>query len=390
MAPPARSAWGGSPRRGWLRGIFALTVLGAAAGVGVSHHSDIVSALHLLSHVDPYRLAAAIGAELFSMMAFARLQRWLLRTGGVELGLGVMAEVTFAGNALGTTLPGGVAWGATWSFAQLRRRGAGRALAVWALLAAGALSTFTLFVVIVTGAFVAGPRGPLAGLRPLAGGLAAIPVAAVLFALVANRSAPVRRASRRGWQAARRAGRPGRVLVTALERLWGGIRTVRPSRLEWATAAFFALANWLLDAGCLVASAWALRAGVPWRGLLAAYGLTQIAASLPVTPGGLGVVEASLTALLAAYGMPVAAALAVTLLYRAVSFWALQPVGWGAWAGLELASRWGARRRPHPWAVHPHAGGQGVPAGLPKPTPCTGCEEVPGRARGEKTTAASR
>jgi uncharacterized membrane protein YbhN (UPF0104 family) len=368
-----------------------LAVLGSLAGVTVTHQTDIAGALHLLGHVDPYRLAVAIGAELLSMMAFARLQRWLLHSGGVNLGLWPMAEVTFAGNALGTTLPGGVAWGATWSFAQLRRRGAGRALAVWALLVAGALSTFTLFMVIVAGAFVAGPRGPLSGLRPLGGGLAAVPVAAALLAVVVNRSATLRRTSRRGWQALGGAGRPGRVLVAGLERLWAGVRTVRPSRPEWAKAVFFALANWLFDAGCLVASAWALRAAVPWQGLLAAYGLTQVAASLPVTPGGLGVVEASLTALLAAYGMPVAAALAVTLLYRAVSFWALQPVGWGTWAGLELAARWGARQRPHPWAVHSHAGGQAVPSRPPvEPQPCTHCDEARGSAQGKERTAANR
>lgn len=372
MPAPARSPW-----RAWLRGAFALAVLASVAVVAVTHQSDMASAFHLLRHVDPYRLAVAIGAELLSMMAFARLQRWLLHSGGVDLGLWSMAEVTFAGNALGTTLPGGVAWGATWSFAQLRRRGAGRALAIWALLAAGALSTFTLFIVIVAGTFVAGPRGPLAGLRPLAGGLAAIPVAAGLLGVAANRSAALRRASRRSWRALGSAGRPGRLLVAGLERLWSAIRTATPSPPEWAKAVFFALANWLFDAGCLVASAWALQAGVPWRGLLAAYGLTQVAVSLPVTPGGLGVVEASLTALLAAYGMPVAAALAVTLLYRAVSFWALQPVGWGTWAGLELAARWGRRRRPHPWAVHSHAGGQAVPSGpLVEPRPCRGCDEA--------------
>ena len=385
MAPLLRSPW-----RGRVRAAFALAVVGTAVAVAFSHRSDISSALRLLRHVDPYRLAVAIGAEMLSMMAFARLQRWLLRSGGVKLGIWSMAEVTFAGNALGTTLPGGVAWGATWSFAQLRRRGASPPLAVWALLTAGALSTFSLFVVIVAGAFVAGPRGPLANLRALAGGLAAIPLAAGLFGLAFSRSTKLRRAAERSWQAIERVGRPGRVLVAGFGRLWSGVRTVRPSLAEWAKASFFALANWLFDAGCLVASAWALQVGVPWRGLLAAYGLTQIAVSLPVVPGGLGVVEASLTALLAAYGMPVATALAVTLLYRAVSFWALQPVGWGTWAGLELAGRLGARRRPHPWAVHPHAGGQAAPTSPVEPSPCSGCGESAGRVRGEREIAASR
>ena len=39
----------------------------------------------------------------------------------------------------------------------------------------------------------------------------------------------------------------------------------------------------------------AVHAPVPWRGILLAYGAGQLAVNLPVTPGGLGVVEGSLT-----------------------------------------------------------------------------------------------
>lgn len=201
-----------------------------------------------MSHIDPYHLALAIEAELLSMMAFARLQRWLLHSGGVGIGLWSMAEVTFAGNTLGTTLP------AAWRGGRRGRSPSSdaegpRALAVWALLTAGALSGFALFLVIVAGAFVAGPRGPLSTLRPLAGGLAAVPLAAALLSVAVNHSASLRRASRRGWQAVRSARYPGRLAVTGLERLWKGIRTVAPSPAGWAEAAFFALANWLRGGG---------------------------------------------------------------------------------------------------------------------------------------------
>ena len=49
-----------------------------------------------------------------------------------------------------------------------------------------------------------------------------------------------------------------------------------------------------------------------------AYALAQVLATVPITPGGLGVVEGSLTALLVAYGLPTNVALASVLLYRAV------------------------------------------------------------------------
>ncbi len=75
-------------------------------------------------------------------------------------------------------------------------------------------------------------------------------------------------------------------------------------------------ANWVWDAVALAACILALGGGVPWRGVLVAYALTQIAASFPITPGGMGVVEGSLAALLVAYGMPADRAVAATLLYR--------------------------------------------------------------------------
>ncbi|MFI2187073.1 lysylphosphatidylglycerol synthase domain-containing protein [Streptomyces sioyaensis] len=81
---------------------------------------------------------------------------------------------------------------------------------------------------------------------------------------------------------------------------------------------------------------WALGAGVPWRGLLLAYGLPQIPGSLRLTPGSLGVIEASLSALLVLYGLPPGSAIGATLLYRAVSYWALQPIGWACWIGVML------------------------------------------------------
>ncbi|MEU3827995.1 YbhN family protein [Streptomyces sp. NPDC029080] len=92
--------------------------------------------------------------------------------------------------------------------------------------------------------------------------------------------------------------------------------------------------SWGCDAACLLACAWGPGIGVPWRGILVAYTLTRMAGSLRVTPGGLGVVEASLTALLVLDGPRTDQAIALTLLYRIAICWALQPVGWACRLGL--------------------------------------------------------
>jgi putative heme transporter len=365
----------------WLRNLVGIAVVAIALAILVDKRHDLTSASHLLGHLDWRWLVLAAGAEVGSMIVFARLQRWLLLSGGVRVGLRSMIEITLAGNALGTTLPGGAAWSATWAFGQLRRRGADRVLSGWVILVAGALASFALFVLVAAGAFVAGSKGPVADLRPLAAILAAIPVLVAVGAVLLVHWPTLMRGAHHLWEALARQRRL-RGAEEALEHLWTRIRTVRPTPLGWLMAFGLALANWVWDAVALAACILALGGGVPWRGVVVAYALTQIAASFPITPGGLGVVEGSLAALLVAYGMPLDRAVAATLLYRLVSFWALVPIGWGVWSALELSQRRGVRTRSHPWAVHLHGNnpappslGREGPGRVMPPEPCFGCED---------------
>jgi uncharacterized membrane protein YbhN (UPF0104 family) len=114
----------------------------------------------------------------------------------------------------------------------------------------------------------------------------------------------------------------------------------------WTATGALAAANWLVDCACLVTCVWAISGAVPWRGVLVAYGLAQVAAAIPVVPGGLGIVEGSLSFLLIAYGMPAESALAGVFLYRIVSFWSVVPVGWGVWGWLTLRERRSGRMSP--------------------------------------------
>ena len=90
-----------------------------------------------------------------------------------------------------------------------------------------------------------------------------------------------------------------------------------------STAEVFALAtvNWLADCACLACAIKATGEPVPWAGLLLAYGAGAVAGSTGVTPGGFLIVEAALTAALAATGMAPGRALAAVLAYRLVNFW---------------------------------------------------------------------
>ncbi len=100
---------------------------------------------------------------------------------------------------------------------------------------------------------------------------------------------------------------------------------------HWYEAAAVAVARWLLDFLCLVSALLAVGSHPPLALALLAYVAAQLLSQIPVTPGGLGVVEAGLTGTLALAGVGVADAAVATLAYRLASYWLPLPLGLGAW-----------------------------------------------------------
>ncbi|MFG2120424.1 YbhN family protein [Streptomyces sp. NPDC048710] len=307
--------------------------MAAAIVVAVSRWQELVEASRLISRVRLPEMAVAVVCEALSITCFAAVPWQLLRAGGVWWRLRRVTAITVAANAVAGALPGGAVFSAAWVFRQLCRRGVEQVLAATVLVLAGALSAVSLFVLLVIGMFTVGSTGSSAVVRPVVGVLAlALGSGVVAFGLF--RFTSFRSAVRGTWT---RAGlRSERVQKTqrALVRLVDQARDLQPGFRPWLWPLSLALLNWVFDAACLAACLWALGTGVPWQGLLLAYTLTQISGSLRLTPGGLGVVEASLATLLVLYGLSPGAAIAATLLYRAVSYWALQPLGWACWFGV--------------------------------------------------------
>lgn len=319
-------------RQAWLRvGRWALLAgLSAVAVMTViSQWPTLQSAFKELSHLHWGMLRWAIYAEALAMIAFAQLTRLLLRAGGVNLRLGSMIGLALASNAVALTLPGGPAWAVTFSFDQLHRRGVRRSLSAYALTITWVLSAIALVAIALVGIDLAGSSGPAAPFRIVA------TICTVLLGVAAVGSVLVLRQPRIRSVFARRVDRMcessrwsrlGDFLRSSRTEL-GQVRLRAPLLLRCLAAAVL---NWIYDCGCLVFAILAVGGHVPWQGVLAAYGLTQLAAALPITPGGIGVVEGTLSVLLIAYHMPAATAMAGVLLYRIISFWILVPVGWGA------------------------------------------------------------
>jgi uncharacterized membrane protein YbhN (UPF0104 family) len=91
-------------------------------------------------------------------------------------------------------------------------------------------------------------------------------------------------------------------------------------RGHWWRAAFAAAANRMFDYAALVAALVAFGAHARPAEVLLAYVVAQAFAIIPITPGGVGFVDAGLTALLVLVGVPADTALIGTLLYRLFSF----------------------------------------------------------------------
>jgi putative heme transporter len=100
----------------------------------------------------------------------------------------------------------------------------------------------------------------------------------------------------------------------------------------WPQAVATAAGRWIFDFLCLYAALLAVGARPPLFVALLAYCAAQLLGQLPLTPGGLGVVEAGLTGTLAIAGVPAAPAALATLAYRLASFWLPLPAGLIAWA----------------------------------------------------------
>ena len=82
--------------------------------------------------------------------------------------------------------------------------------------------------------------------------------------------------------------------------------------------------------GCLAVSVLAFGGSLPFDSIAVVYLTGAAIGSIVPTPGGIGAVEAALTAGLTAAGLSGATAISSVLLFRIVTFWLPVPVGWAA------------------------------------------------------------
>jgi putative heme transporter len=306
----------------WARIVLVLLAAGVIVAVIVLDRHALGQSVSALGSLDLRWFMLAILCEIVSLVAFGLSRRRLLSADGDQARFSSVMAITYAGNALSMSIPfAGAQLAVVFSYQQFRRRGLDPAITGWALAVSAIASSSALAIVLVVGAIAGGaPLATAAGF--LGAAVFALPAITVILALrypkagaIANRVISwtvglVRRIIRK-------PGLDPAVLDEFLQQL-AGIRLRWP---QYGEVFGLAVVNWLADCACLACAIRATGEPVPWAGLLLAYGAGAVAGSTGVTPGGFLIVEATLTAALAATGMAPARALAAVLAYRLVNFW---------------------------------------------------------------------
>ncbi|MDT7615815.1 MAG: putative heme transporter [Pseudonocardiales bacterium] len=362
-----------------------LTGIGLTVPVPAGSRDELLAAVTALARVCPGWVVAAVLAEAVCYLTRGSAMGIVLRSGTptaaparensrkarkAHVSAPVLGAMTMAGDAVAYCLPFGFAAGGVVAVEQLHRRRVPTIVAGWAFAVATLLYVAVLAVLGIVAVALAGATGganPFPGLQE-----AALIVLGLLLATIAIIQAL--RHARPGGQIARLLGPVRRlradlrtaVHLGALSQIdsrgdavgwirvrrdvaavsaraqvwWAQLHLLRLSPGAVATAAGAMLISWLADIAVLAVAFVALGLHPPWLGLLLAYCAGQIAASLPITPGGVGVVEGSLAVALVAFGGCTTGTLAAVLLYRLISHWSVIPAGALAWLVV--------RRPPHP------------------------------------------
>jgi uncharacterized protein (TIRG00374 family) len=292
-------------------------------------------ALSQLADLDLKLLAAGVAAELASIITYAELVRALLPPAH-RPSLVRTTRIMFSGLAVNNVVPSGGAAGGALAYRQLREAGveapdAGFALGAQSIGSAVVLNGL-LWIALVAAI-------PLTGFNPVyatAAGVGALLLAlfgVTILALTHGEDASVR-------VACRIAKHVPKVnpdsLARAIERIADRVQEIgrHPGALRKAIG--WSAAHWLLDALSLWIFVAAFGHVVRPDELFIAYGIAFVLAAIPITPGGLGVVEVTLAALLVGFGTPrVTAGLGVAT-YRLVSFWLPIPLGAASYLSLRF------------------------------------------------------
>ncbi len=339
-APAAAPPPGKGQRRRWLptpvrRLVKLLLLVLVVEYLVIPQIAGSRKALHLLGRVNLWYLLIGAALEAGAIVAYVQLTHAILppKTSPTRRSL---LRIQLSTLSLSHVVPGGSAAGTSLGYRLLTSAGvdgpdAGFALATQGLGSAVVLNLLLWLALVIS--------------IPFHGVSAAYLTAAVVGVVLIGAFSALVLALTRGEERAARVLRTVAAHLPFMDegaisrlvhRLAARLRMLAQNRGLLASAVGWAAANWLLDAASLWVFVAAFGYRVPVDGLLVAFGLANVLAAVPLTPGGLGVIETVLTSTLVGFGAPRGIALLGVLTYRLVNFWLPIPLGGVAFLSLQV------------------------------------------------------
>ena len=309
-----------SARNAVIRRIAAIVITGLTFYIVFPALLRVISAWPRLSSLAPAWLAAMVVTEAVSFFCSLALQRLVLRLKGWF----AIITAALSGNAVTNIMPGGDAVGASVQFQMLVTSGvdsvqAAGGLATASLLGAAGLFALPIFVLPAI----------LGGLTVNSGLLSAALLGIVGFVLIVASGAIVLKFDRALYQVGavvqwvlNKIHRRKTASTDLSQRLIAERDLVRKDLgRNWRMALLLVAGRIGLDYLCLLSALYATGARPNPPLVLLAYAATAVIALIPLTPGGLGIVEASLSGLLILAGVKPDRAVLATLTFRLASYW---------------------------------------------------------------------
>lgn len=278
-----------------------------------------------LARVNPAYLTLGLALELAALLAYAQLMRVALPRG--VIGLFRVFRINLATKALNNLVPGGSAAGSALGYRLLVTSGVDGADAGFAIAATGVMSAVILNLLLWIALLLSLPFNGVSILY-LVAAIAGVVILGFAAFLVVALMRGLDRAHRilRTITSKLRIADPERA-AAAVEQIAARLRDIARDRELVQRAAFWASLNWLLDAAALWVFIRAFGETANFIGVLVAFGLANVLAVIPITPGGFGIVETVLVPTLVGFGVDRSAAVLAVPAYRLAQFWLPIPLG---------------------------------------------------------------
>lgn len=270
-------------------------------------------------------LLLGVAAEALSLLAYARLTQVTLHP--ARLPFGTAFAIDLATFSVSHIVPAGSLVGAGLGVGLFVRSGVEPSRAIAGKAVQSAASAVALNVLFALALIATIPRRDDSWFWAAAAGIVVLFLAGCALVVRVLLHRPDGFADRLG-RIGRRLPRVGEAAGRRLaDTVHGTVQQVVTHGADRRAVLLWATLNWVLDAAALWCCVRAFDHSLGLIGLFATYGLAQVFAAIPVTPGGLGVVEGIVVPALMSFHTPHAAAVFGMTAWRLLNFWAPIPLG---------------------------------------------------------------